>query len=549
MSSQDFFANPDEFWATLGRFAQITNLEALWQEILAWLTEQTRAEGAWLWHDSPYPLNLTSGKIDEAAQAWLHAWVASGGPQSSMQGPWLLAQPSPDCSLLCVPWTDDGARRNGRLALTFDGQRQLSRADCVRLADAVQALAGLAGRINEARQTQERLSRFHHLYEMGQAIASSLDLQKVLKESTARVTEALGAEASSLMILDEARRELIFEIPAGPAEAKLREQRMPMDKGIAGWAVTHREPIIIPDVNADERFYTTIDQLTGYRTRSILAVPLQVQGKTVGVVEVINKTDGGSFTVDDQQWLSILAQIIAVAVENARLFTALREERDRIIAAEETVRHELARNLHDGPAQIMAAIILNVDQARTQVAAGPERIATELNFLDSLAQEANQEIRDLLFSLRPLSLETHGLTVALAQLVERLQSHVAYQIRLEVGELSDDAIVSKVAATLFVIVQEAINNIQKHAKAQHVWIRLGTSQEDLWVEVVDDGLGFDVRRTEADYSRLNSFGLLNMRERARLIDGRIEIQSPPPGMRSGTRVRVNVPKGRACLGA
>jgi len=188
---------------------------------------------------------------------------------------------------------------------------------------------------------------------------------------------------------------------------------------------------------------------------------------------------------------------------------------------------------------------LNIDMARRYLTAGPEKMAKELNFLDSLAQEANQEVRDLLFSLRPLTLVTHGLIAALTQLVERYQKHVPYRIHLKVGSLQDDALDSKVASTLFVIIQEALNNIQKHAKAHEVWVRLGTSETDLWVEVADDGQGFDVRQVESRYEQLGSFGLLNMRERARLIEGQIEIVSPRPGHPTGTLVQVRVPLTRA----
>jgi len=358
----------------------------------------------------------------------------------------------------------------------------------------------------------------------------------------------LHAEASTLMLVDEAKGELVFKIPAGPAEHVLREQRMPIDQGVAGWVAMHGEPLIIPDVSIDNRFYKQIDSLSGFHTRSIMAVPLQVKGRTIGIAEVINKTNGGAFTSDDLQWLSILTPLVAAAIENARLFTALREENDRIIAAEEQVRHELARDLHDGPAQILSAIILNIDMARRQLATHPEKMATELNFLDSLAQEANHEVRDLLFSLRPLALETHGLAAALGQLVERELPRAPYKLNLDVGTLPEEPLDPGVANTLFVIVQEALNNIYKHANAQNVWIHLGATATHLWMEVDDDGIGFDVKQVDLHYSQRNSFGLLNMRERARLIDGRTEIKSPPPGQASGTQVRVEVPLERAYPG-
>ncbi|PKO22464.1 MAG: histidine kinase [Chloroflexi bacterium HGW-Chloroflexi-1] len=546
MSSQDLAEVAADLLVHLDHFSHKDDPKTFWQQALTWLQRQTCATGAWLKLSAPPPLTLRVGELGRTSLAFAQAWGSEPAlaPEAGFEVHRLA-----DATLLCV-WLHEGEPAwagvpVGYLALSFPPEMSWPDNECAQLQGAIQALHTLSHQATTLAQTQDRLDRFQHLYEVGQAISSTLDLDQVLKQCADRVTEVLHAEASTLMLVDEAKRELVFKIPAGPAEHVLREQRMPMDKGVAGWVATHGEPLIIPDVNVDDRFYTQIDTLSGFRTRSILAVPLQVKGKIIGIAEVINKIDGDSFTPDDQQWLSTLAPLIGAAIENARLFTALREEHDRIITAEEQVRHELARDLHDGPAQILSTIILNIDMARRQLAARPEKMATELNFLESLAQEANQEVRGLLFSLRPLALETHGLTAALTQLVERARPHAPYEIHLDFGALSDRPIAPRVSSMLFVIIQEALNNTTKHASARNVIIRLGTAPAHLWAEVEDDGVGFDVQEVDAHYNQRNSFGLLNMRERARLIDGGIVIRSPLPGRAAGTQVRVEVPLERA----
>jgi signal transduction histidine kinase len=557
MASQDLYVVNTELWQSLGQSARLNDLSNLWQEMLDCVMDQLGASGAWFKLETPLSVQLRGGDLAATTAEWLEIWADQPAPANNTASDEMGSSPADNAAnwdtvhsqsypihgatLLCLRWSvGQDETTHGYMAFVFPEGYQVSEAERTQATVNARAAAAIAGQAFRLYRTSENLNRIRHLYEVGQAIASNLDLDQVLKQSTERVTEVLRAESSTLILVDEVRRELVFKIPAGPAEDMLREQRMPMDKGVAGWAASRGEPVIIPDVDADERWYVGMDRLTGYRTHSIMAVPLQVKGQTIGVVEVINKVDGASFTVDDLQWLSILAPLIAVAVENARLFTELRDEHDRIIAAEEKVRHELARNLHDGPAQILAAIILNIDMARRHLASGPEKMATELNFLESLAQEANQEVRDLLFSLRPVILETHGLIAALKQLVERLQAHVPYQLHLEVAQFSDDTLDLRVAGTLFVIIQEALNNIQKHAGPQNVWVRLGASSV-LWVEVADDGAGFDVKHVEANYAQRGSFGLLNMRERARLIDGQTEIYSPRPGLTNGTLVRVEAP--------
>jgi signal transduction histidine kinase len=553
MPSQDLYVANTELWQSLSQSARLEELTDLWREMLTCTMTQLHAPGAWFQLAAPLDTRIRLGALDAAVTGWLETWTQQPAADADTAIPgrspadWNTLSsriyPLSAATLLCMQWGLGQDEANGYIAFVFPAGHEITAVEQKHAMITGRAAAAIAGQASKLYQTSENLNRVRHLYEVGQAISSTLDLDQVLKQSTERVTEVLRAESSTLILLDEVRRELIFKIPAGPAEHMLREQRMPMDKGVAGWAATRGEPVIIPDVDADERWYVGIDRLTGYRTHSIMAVPLQVKGKTIGVVEVINKANGASFTMDDLQWLSILAPLVAVAVDNARLFTELRDEHERIIAAEEKVRRELARNLHDGPAQILAAIILNIDMARRRLASGPEKMATELNFLESLAQEANQEVRDLLFSLRPLILETHGLIAALTQLVERLRTHVTYQLHLEVSTFSEEALDLRIAGTLFVIIQEALNNIQKHARPQNVWIRLGASSV-LWVEVADDGDGFDVKAVEANYTQRGSFGLLNMRERARLIDGQTEIFSPRPGLIGGTLVRVEAPLAR-----
>ena len=705
VSMRTLLPTSTELLQNVRRYSQDQSPELIWSDLLRWLVTSAGAEGGQIDFAADGVATISEGAFSQQARADLIDTSIGGVPgggkvHSTDAGVLLIFE-------LCQA---DGAPL-ARLALEF-------RPDCgfapedVRLLDAaLQVVAQSTQTDGELREARERLNRFRHLYEVGQVIASTLDLDQVLRQSTLRVAEVLRAESSTLMLVDQPHQELVFKIPAGPAEAILQEKRMPIDKGVAGWVATQGEPLIIEDAESDHRFYGDVDRMTGYRTRSIMAVPLQVKGNIIGVVEVINKIDGGSFSLDDLQWLSILTPLIAVAIDNARLFAqerqrvselmaantvalalnetlelpvilrsallttmnvlraeageiallnphthtiesqvsegadaalpdqvagaekelarwivehgrplilpelslderttalqavypgvrsyagvpliarenivgvmsvmtrqtgafdaaqlslldtigrqiglalengrlyaALREERDRIVTAEEKVRHELARNLHDGPAQIMAAIILNIDMARRQLVSKPERMATELNFIESLAQEANQEVRDLLFNLRPVSLETLGLVVALNQLAERIRAHAPYQVHLDVEAMPPGQIDPPVAGTLFVIVQEALNNIQKHAKAENVWVRLGTSATHLWVDVFDDGVGFDVHQTDASYAHLNSFGLLNMRERARLIDGETLIASPAPNLPSGTLVHVEVPLSRA----
>ncbi|MBI4304618.1 MAG: GAF domain-containing protein [Chloroflexi bacterium] len=129
----------------------------------------------------------------------------------------------------------------------------------------------------------------------------------------------LHASASSLLLFDEEQRHLCFEVAEGKAGESLKNVKIPSDSGIAGWVARHGRPVVINDVLDDRRFSNQIDRLTGFETRSVMCVPLLVHGKTIGVLEVLNRTDGKQFQEKDLEALLSVAATAAMAIENARL--------------------------------------------------------------------------------------------------------------------------------------------------------------------------------------------------------------------------------------
>jgi len=133
-------------------------------------------------------------------------------------------------------------------------------------------------------------------------------------------TELTDTEASSILLLDKKSGELYFEAATGVKGGVLEGIPVPLDKSIAGWVVRKGEPLLIDDVRKDPRFYPNIDEVTSFRTRSVLGVPLKVKEHVIGVLEVVNKKGNQPFTEEDVEVLNTLAAQAAVAIENARLF-------------------------------------------------------------------------------------------------------------------------------------------------------------------------------------------------------------------------------------
>lgn len=145
---------------------------------------------------------------------------------------------------------------------------------------------------------------------------SLIDLLTLIMEATNRVMEA---EASSLMLLDNKTGELVFTVPTGPKKDEITEIRLPTDRGIAGWVFKHNEPLLIPDVEKDPRFFSGFDESFDFKTRSIICVPLLIKGKIRGVLEVLNKKNGSRFDESDLYLLRTFANQAGIALENARL--------------------------------------------------------------------------------------------------------------------------------------------------------------------------------------------------------------------------------------
>ncbi|MCR4408127.1 MAG: GAF domain-containing protein, partial [Anaerolineae bacterium] len=181
-------------------------------------------------------------------------------------------------------------------------------------------------------RTQARARQLTTLNEVSRSITSTLDLPAVLRLIIAKAMEILEVEAGSLLLADEERDELVFQIALGPVETKLADARLPLGTGIAGTVAQTGEPLIVNDVRHDPRWYTDLDMITDFATRSIICVPLISHDTVIGVVEAINKKDGTPFNDEDLNLLTSFAAQAAIAIQNARLFEAQRRRNEELEA-------------------------------------------------------------------------------------------------------------------------------------------------------------------------------------------------------------------------
>ena len=172
-------------------------------------------------------------------------------------------------------------------------------------------------------QLDEELGRFKRLIELATMLNSTLKLDELLAKIISAATELMGAEASSLLLADPDTEDLTFTVIDGDVAKELTDQRVPAGQGIAGWALQNRQTVIIDDPASDPRFYQGVDSASGFATRSLVAIPLLVKDRPVGVIEMINKVGGGSFTPLDVEIGNALTSFAAVALDNASMYARL----------------------------------------------------------------------------------------------------------------------------------------------------------------------------------------------------------------------------------
>lgn len=345
-------------------------------------------------------------------------------------------------------------------------------------------------------------------------------------------------------------------------------------KSITGYTAIYGKALRIDNayhINSEMEYNhdNSFDRLTGYKTISMLSVPMKDRNNNVaGVIQLINKKRDLSFAdYRDENWtnkiipfdyfdeltMNSVAGQAAVALENNLLYKNINQLLQRyveqnekltilsgkILKAHEEERKRIAREIHDGPAQSAACLALKLELCKKKLQNGsPEILSQELDKLGDYVRSTVQEIRTIIYDLKPSYLDD-GLFAALQSHIEVCMENTGLDIELQTSG-KDSKIEYYIVSTLFRIVQEALTNINKHAKASKVNISLRISEDALKLVIEDNGKGFDTaniqQAQQVGISR--GFGIEGMKERVELINGMIDIHST---LLKGTVIQVQVP--------
>jgi signal transduction histidine kinase len=249
--------------------------------------------------------------------------------------------------------------------------------------------------------------------------------------------------------------------------------------------------------------------------------------------------DPGYFNRERMDLLDMIGRQAVIAIQNARLYQDLLEEKERMIEVHEEARKKLARDLHDGPTQSVAAMAMRINLTRRMFNKDTKSALDELIKIEELAHRTTKEIRHMLFTLRPLILESQGLKAALLSMAEKTRETYSQNVVIDLNDRIIEDVEMGKQGVIFYIVEEAVNNARKHAAAANIWVRLKELDPGLaMLEIQDDGIGFDVGAVNTAYDQRGSLGMINLRERTELVNGLLNVQSQPGG---GTFVQVYIP--------
>ena len=398
--------------------------------------------------------------------------------------------------------------------------------------------------VEERRRHMEN-ERLRAIYELTSTMTATLSYRRVLDSALDLAYTALNPNPDPEMpdASDERLVSAVFlfkehQLQIGSARrftnADLRVN-LEGNEGILKKLLDGGDSILTTDIGYDPE----LGRIVALRScSSAYCFPLRSGFNVYGAM-LFAHPDPTYFTKERCGLLDIIGRQAVIAVQNARLYQDLVEEKERMVEVQEEARKKLARDLHDGPTQSVAAMAMRINLARRILTKDVKEATNELVKIEELAHRTTKEIRHMLFTLRPLILESQGLSAALQAMAEKMRETFSQNVIINVDEnILKDMEMGK-QGVIFYIIEEATNNARKHANAPHIWVRLRPFQTGIaLLEIEDDGLGFDVAAVTKSYDKRGSLGMINLRERTELVNGLLNVDSAPG---KGTRVQVYIP--------
>ena len=381
-------------------------------------------------------------------------------------------------------------------------------------------------------RVQERTHELTTLNSIAAVVNRSLDLKGIMSDALDKMLEIMNMECGGAYRLEEGSESATGQphlnalIYRGVSEEFVRfASQTPLRGSAIEVAAQSGEPYVwtVREFHAAPEMKQAMEK---EGIQQVISIPLMTKGRLIGAIQ-LGARDARSFAPEQLSLMGAIGQQVSVAMENARLY----DQAERSAAMAE--RNRLARELHDSVTQSLYSVTLYAEAAARLLTAGqPLMAADHLRDLRDTAQEALREMRLLIFELRPPAIEKGGLAAALQARLDAVEGRGGMQTELSVtGAEQAERVPFAIQEELYQIAREALNNVLKHARAQHVRVHLDFQDTTTCVQVWDDGGGFDLAQVEDR----GGLGLPGMEERAVKIGAELQVTSAPG---QGTTVRV-----------
>lgn len=390
----------------------------------------------------------------------------------------------------------------------------------------------------ESQALQDMRERTRAIYEMAATLSSTLNYEKILNAALnvglLGLRERGGQRLVSMVLLFRAEDNALH-VSASRGLTRVDETRVVAGReGVLAAALKSAEPAFGTNAVKDPE----LQYFVAFQgVKSVLSIPLRAGFDNYGVL-VYGSEAPEAFTTEHVELLTAIGTQATIALQNAVLYRNILEEKERIIEVEENARKKLASDLHDGPTQNVSAIAMRMAYIYRLLERRPEEAPEEIKKVEELARQTVKEIRHMLFTMRPVILESQGLAAALKQLEEKVRETHRQNVAVRVGRDVENWLDRQQQGVVFQIIEEAVGNARKHAQAELVSVSIVKQDDTIFVKIADNGVGFDVGAVEAKYDQRGSLGMINLRERTELLEGTLRIDSAEG---KGTTITVMIP--------
>jgi signal transduction histidine kinase len=381
-----------------------------------------------------------------------------------------------------------------------------------------------------------RSRQLESLHEAALALTTELELEKVLQKVVDLSRDLLNATYGALGVLEAGGDQIGQFITSGISEADRKSiGSPPKGIGLLGVLSPGGEALIVNDISEDPRS-------AGFppnhpRMKSLLGVPIKSKGEIFGNLYVADKVDvtnpdsGGliGFTEIDKHLLEKFATQAAIAIENAQLYSQVRE----LAVLKE--RERFSMDLHDGIMQAVYATGLSLREARMQMKEDPQETESRLELAVKDLSRVLRDIRNYIMGLRPDRFSDKDLVTGVSEIARELRANTLLNVnftppsREKFQDLTDEQ-----TAELLMITQEALSNVRKHARARNLFLALDRRNGVIRLTIEDDGAGFDPNEAQTELGN----GLRNMRERANALNAKMSLDAKKG---QGTKIQLSLP--------